>query len=98
MLAQDLHETDILTPQPLWAEQWPDVWLDAAKTSIWNTVAKSSVDAKDIRAIAISGLYGGSGIPLDAEMKPVRLRLHQNSVDEAQRTGPVGGDPAIPAA
>ena len=35
-------------------------------------MAKSGVDAGDIKAIAISGLYGGSGIPLDENMKPVR--------------------------
>lgn len=72
VLAQDLQETDILTPHPLWAEQWPDVWLNAAKASIKNTVAKSGVKAEDIKAIAISGLYGGSGIPLDISGKPVR--------------------------
>lgn len=72
VLAQDLQETDVLTPQPLWAEQWPDVWLNAAKASIKNTVAKAGVAPADIRAIAISGLYGGSGIPLDGDMKPVR--------------------------
>lgn len=72
VIAQDLQETDVLTPRPLWAEQWPDVWLEAAKASIRNTVAKSGVDKTDIKAIAISGLYGGSGIPLDAGMKPVR--------------------------
>ena len=43
LIAQDLQEYDVLTPQPLWAEQWPDVWLDAAKRSIRNTVQKSGV-------------------------------------------------------
>lgn len=72
VLAQDLQETDVLTPRPLWAEQWPDVWLEAAKASIKNTVKKAGVAREDIRAIAISGLYGGSGIPLDEEMNPIR--------------------------
>jgi ribulokinase len=72
LIAQDLQEYDILTPKPLWAEQWPDVWLEAAKASIKNTVKKSGVPAEDIRGIAISGLYGGSGIPLDENMEPVR--------------------------
>ncbi|GAA3333535.1 hypothetical protein GCM10020331_097950 [Ectobacillus funiculus] len=31
LIAQDLQEYDVLTPKPLWAEQWPDVWLHAAK-------------------------------------------------------------------
>jgi len=72
LIAQDLQEYDVLTPYPLWAEQWPQVWLTAARTSIKNTVKKSGVPPEQIRAIAISGLYGGSGIPLDEDMEPVR--------------------------
>ncbi len=72
LIAQDLQEYDILTPKPLWAEQWPDVWLKATKASIKNTVEKSGIPAEKIRGIAISGLYGGSGIPLDENMEPVR--------------------------
>ena len=72
LIAQDLQEYDVLTPKPLWAEQWPDVWLNATKTSIKNTVQKSGISAEKIRGIAISGLYGGSGIPLDENMEPVR--------------------------
>ena len=72
LIAQDLQEYDVLTPKPLWAEQWPDIWLNATKTSIKNTVQKSGIPAENIRGIAISGLYGGSGIPLDEHMEPVR--------------------------
>ena len=72
LIAQDLQEYDVLTPKPLWAEQWPEVWLHAAKTSIKNTVQKSGIVAGKIQGIAISGLYGGSGIPLDENMEPVR--------------------------
>lgn len=72
LIAQDLQEYDVLTPKPLWAEQWPDVWLEATKTSIRNTVKKANVDLDKIKGIAISGLYGGSGIPVDKEMKAVR--------------------------
>ena len=75
LIAQDLQEYDVLTPAPLWAEQWPDVWYEATKDSIRNTVAKAKeagIDAEDIKGIAISGLYGGSGIPLDENMKPIR--------------------------
>lgn len=43
LIAQDLQEYDVLTPKPLWAEQWPSVWLDAAKASIKNTVLKSGI-------------------------------------------------------
>jgi ribulokinase len=72
LIAQDLQEYDILTPKPLWAEQWPDVWLNATKASIKNTVIKAGIPANKISGIAISGLYGGSGIPLDEKMEPVR--------------------------
>ncbi|WP_226530702.1 FGGY-family carbohydrate kinase [Metabacillus niabensis] len=72
LIAQDLQEYDVLTPKPLWAEQWPDVWLQAAISSIKNTVQKSGIPAENIRGLAISGLYGGSGIPLDERMEPVR--------------------------
>lgn len=72
LLAQDLQEYDVLTPHPRWAEQWPSVWLDAAKRSIANTVDKAGVDKRDIAGLCISGLYGGSGIPLNADMNPVR--------------------------
>jgi len=72
LIAQDLQEYDVLTPKPLWAEQCAEVWLQAAKASIKNTVQKSGIPSEHIRGIAISGLYGGSGIPLDEDMEPVR--------------------------
>ncbi len=46
VIAQDLQKTDILTSHPLWAEQWPDVWLNAVKAFVKNTVAKSSVKSE----------------------------------------------------
>lgn len=75
LISQDLQEYDVLTPRPLWAEQWPDVWYEATVESIKNTVSKAleqGVKKEEIKGIAISGLYGGSGVPLDAEMKPIR--------------------------
>lgn len=72
LISQDLQEYDVLTPKLLWAEQWPCVWLDATKASIRNAVEKSGVDPKDIAGVCISGLYGGSGIPLDENMEAVR--------------------------
>lgn len=62
----------LLTPHNAWAEQWPDVWLTAAKKTIHDVVNKSGVKPEEVRAISISGLYGGSGIPLDENMNPVR--------------------------
>lgn len=72
LIAQDLQEYNVLTPKPLWAEQWPDIWLDATKRSIYNIVKKSGVNTEDVAGICISGLYGGSGIPLDENMNVIR--------------------------
>jgi ribulokinase len=62
------------TPKPLWAEQWPSVWLDAVKATIKACAEKAlakGVSKADIKAVCISSLYGGSGIPVDAEMRPL---------------------------
>ena len=72
LMTSDLQEYDVLTPKALWAEQWPDIWVDAVKLSIRNAVEKSGCDPKNIKGLCISGLYGGSGIPVDEDMKPVR--------------------------
>lgn len=72
LLASDLQEYGVLSLHPLWAEQWPDVWLRAARESIRRTVQRSGCAPADIKGLCISGLYGGSGVPLDREMNPVR--------------------------
>lgn len=92
LISQDLEEYDVLTPKPLWAEQWPDVWYEATKESIRKTVEKAvnelGVAKEDIKGIAISGLYGGSGIPLDEEMKPIRpCMIWMDSARRKRRTG-----------
>ncbi len=62
------------TPKPLWAEQWPAVWLKAVVECIAACVGKAKeagVAAKSIKAVCVSSLYGGSGIPVDSEMRPL---------------------------
>ncbi len=65
-------EYGVITPKQGWAEQWPDVWEKAAQASIKAAIEKAKIDPKEIAGAAISSLYGGSGIPLDKEMKPIR--------------------------
>lgn len=72
LISSDLQEYDVLTPKALWAEQWPDVWVEALKKSIRNAKEKAGLAAGDIKALCISGLYGGSGVPVDEKMNPVR--------------------------
>jgi xylulokinase len=72
ILANDYAEYGVLTPKPLWAEQWPDVWLEAVCRTIRNALAKANVPASSVAAACISGLYGGSGIPCDDAGQPLR--------------------------
>ncbi|MBW0450318.1 hypothetical protein EN871_13575 [bacterium M00.F.Ca.ET.228.01.1.1] len=62
------------TPKPLWAEQWPAVWFKAVTECIAACVQKgkqAGVAADSIKAVCVSSLYGGSGIPVDSEMRPL---------------------------
>lgn len=71
ILAQHSHGYRVDTPRPLWAEQWPQVWWEALQTCIRACLAASDVDPDSVRALCVSSLYGGSGIPVDADIRPV---------------------------
>jgi len=72
VLASTFKEYGVITPKPGWAEQWPSVWFNAVVETIRQAIEISKVDVKEIAGICISGLYGGSGIPCDRDMKPLR--------------------------
>lgn len=71
-IAAATSEYGVLHPRPLWAEQWPDVWLDAFVASVREVVGKAAIHPEQIVGIGVSGLYGGSGIPVDKTMTPIR--------------------------
>ena len=68
ILAQASHGYAPDTPRPNWAEQWPDVWLHAVEQCI-ATVARTP--GADVKALCVSSLYGGSGIPVDEAVQPL---------------------------
>ncbi len=68
ILAQASRSYAIDTPRPNWAEQWPDVWLQAVEHCV-ATVART--EGADVKALCVSSLYGGSGIPVDEAMEPL---------------------------
>ena len=72
MLSQAFQEYRVITPAPSWAEQWPDVWFDAVVTTLKEALERSGLRPAEIAGVAVSGLYGGSGIPVDKDMKPLR--------------------------
>jgi len=68
ILAQASHGYAPDTPRPNWAEQWPDVWLHAVERCI---AAVARTPGVDVKAMCVSSLYGGSGIPVDEAMQPL---------------------------
>jgi xylulokinase len=66
LVAQAAEAYQVDSPQPLWAEQWPQVWVDAVETCIRRVMQQSGVAATWVQALCVSSLYGGSGIPVDA--------------------------------
>jgi xylulokinase len=70
ILATQTQEYGVLHPQPLWAEQWPQVWLEASCRVIRGLL--SQISPAEVAGLCVSGLYGGSGVPLDGRMEPLR--------------------------
>lgn len=63
---------DVIKPKPNWAEQWPDIWTKATFETIKEVIEKSAIPSEKIAGVAISGLYGGSGVPVDKDMRALR--------------------------
>jgi len=72
VLGSALAEYEVEHPRPLWAEQWPQVWEEATYQAIRQSLAVARVNSDDVAGICISGLYGGSGIPVDKSFTPLR--------------------------
>jgi len=72
VLASVFEEYGVLTPKAGWAEQWPDVWFKAVCNTIRSLIDQTKTDPREIAGVCVSGLYGGSGIPCNRELKPLR--------------------------
>jgi ribulokinase len=71
IVAQCAQPYQVETPRPLWAQQWPEQWLNAVVECIRGVVQSSGVAPESIKALCVTSLYGGSGIPVDLDGKPV---------------------------
>ncbi|AVB21310.1 MULTISPECIES: FGGY-family carbohydrate kinase [Pseudomonas syringae group] len=71
VIAQHSQGYRVDTPKLRWAEQWPQVWLDAVEGCVAQCMATAGVAREDVKALCISSLYGGSGIAVDATIKPL---------------------------
>lgn len=67
--SSNTHSVD--TPGPLCAEQNGDMFLHSAYEVLEQVLKNSSVSSSKIKGIGISSLYGGSGIPVDANLNPI---------------------------
>ncbi len=67
IVAQAARGYQVETPQALWAEQWPDVWLDAVEACVREVALTAGVVPASIKGLCVSSLYGGSGIPVDGD-------------------------------
>ncbi len=71
VLSHSYQGYEVETPRPSWAQQWPNVWVQATLDTIKDVVEKSGVDSNSVKGIAVSSLYGGSGIPVDKNNEPL---------------------------
>lgn len=71
ILATSSHAYQVETPQPLWAQQWPDTWLEAVERCVRSMVQQSGISPNAVKSLCVSSLYGGSGIPVDAQGRPL---------------------------
>ena len=67
------HE-DIHMERPLWAEQRPENWWDAAQEAIRGALAQVSASGRDVRGVGLSGQMHGL-VMLDADDKVIRPAL-----------------------
>src|SRR5476651_2586131 len=71
IIAQHSQGYRVDTPKVRWAEQWPQVWLEAVEACVAQCMAKAGVAPAQVKALCISSLYGGSGIAVDAQITPL---------------------------
>jgi ribulokinase len=71
IVAQHSQSYRVDTPKSRWAEQWPQVWLDAVEQCVSECTRQAGVAKAQIKALCISSLYGGSGIAVDADLQPL---------------------------
>ncbi|MGQ9700754.1 MAG: FGGY-family carbohydrate kinase [Candidatus Bipolaricaulaceae bacterium] len=71
VLGSGFQEYGIEQPQPSWAEQWPQIWEEAVYVSVRTAVERAKISPHDVAALGVSGLYGGSGVPVDKNMNPL---------------------------
>ena len=71
ILAKSYEPYGIIQLHTNWAEQNPDVWLDASIKTIREVITQLK-DKNSIESLCISALYGGTGAMCGEDMTPIR--------------------------
>jgi xylulokinase len=77
VVASETTPLALSTPQPLWAEQRPEDWWQAAVASLRRLLARREADARAIAAIGLTGQMHGL-VLLDAEGRVLRPAILWN--------------------
>ena len=67
------HE-DVRMDRPMWAEQRPENWWEAARHAVRSVLAEANVTGKDVRGVGLSGQMHGL-VLLDASNQVIRPAL-----------------------
>lgn len=72
ILGEALENYPLISTAPGWAEQDAAHW----ETAVYHTIAaafkQAAVTAEQVGGICVSGLFAGSGVPVDVRMRPLR--------------------------
>jgi xylulokinase len=77
VVATAARELALSHPQPLWSEQDPDAWVEAAIGAVDDLAAAHPRDVAGVRGIGLSGQMHGATL-LDAEGRPLRPAILWN--------------------
>jgi xylulokinase len=92
-----IHE-DVRMEKPMWAEQRPENWWDAARQAVRSVLGEAKADGKDVRGVGLSGQMHGL-VMLDEANRVIRPALiwsdqrSQPQVDWINRT--IGKDTVL---
>src|SRR5690349_19544179 len=93
-----MHE-DMRMERPLWAEQRPENWWDAAQQAVRGVLRESGAEARDIGGIGLSGqMHGLTLLEKDDEVvRPALTWCNQRSKAQVDTiTGKAGRDNELP--
>ena len=71
------REYSVSMPQPLWSEQDPAVWWDAAQSAIRSALAEADVPGSEVEAVGLTGQMHGA-VLLDAHRAVLRPAILWN--------------------